>query len=89
MSARRRGVSVVELVVFLALAAMVMALGWRLLFGALRRGARSEARLQGVDAVGLLAHALELDLSALHEGPGVAGPEVGGPDGSTLVLRVH
>ena len=66
---RRRGVSLVEIGIFLPIGLMVVGLAWTFFSGSAKTQRRADAKLQGVQANLLLAMQLERDLEALYETP--------------------
>lgn len=66
---RRRGFSLVEVLVFSAMGLLVLVTVYDFMAAGLKRGARSLEKLEGVDAVLTLSARLEQDLDALYEDP--------------------
>jgi hypothetical protein len=66
----RAGVTLVEVALFSGIGLAVIAAAWSLLRFAMGSAARTDAKLDGVQAAMLFAETLERDLEALYEGPG-------------------
>lgn len=64
---RRRGFTLVETLVFGTMAMALLASSWTLFGDAIRRGAATESKLQGVQSALLLSLFLEEDLESLYE----------------------
>jgi hypothetical protein len=85
---RRRAVTLVELALFAGIGMMVIAMAWSFLSTSLRQGARTDNKLDGVQADLLLAVQLERDLEACVVHPDVPPPAIDLTDGGAQ-LRIH
>jgi hypothetical protein len=69
---RRRGFSLIEVTVFAGVGLIVMAGVWAIFNSSIRRGKATDAKVQGLQAVLLLARTIERDMALLYENQGVA-----------------
>lgn len=69
---RRRGFSLIEVTVFASVGLIVITGVWAIFNSSIRRGKATDAKVQGLQAVLLLARTIERDMAMLYESQGVA-----------------
>lgn len=69
---RRSGFSLIEVTVFASVGLIVMAGVWAIFNSSIRRGKATDAKVQGLQAVLLLARTIERDMAMLYENQGKA-----------------